>query len=261
MSIPFIVTIFIIGFVGSFLSGMLGIGGAIINFPMLLYIPTVLGVGHFTSHEVSGIVAIQVFFTTIGGVTAYRKSGYLNKKLIIYMGISVLCGSLIGGFTSQYMSEMIINLIYGVLALLAVLLLFIPRKGIDDGTLVEVDFNHLLATSLSFIVGIAAGIVGAGGSFILVPIMLSILKIPIRMTIASSLAITLISSIGTMFSKLVTGQFSLGPAFILIIASLIASLLGASAGKKVNTKILQLIMGCVITLTAIKIWFEIFSHI
>lgn len=92
MDISFMITIFLIGFVGSFISGMLGIGGAIINFPMLLYIPVVLGVGHFTAHEVAGITAIQVFFATIGGVLAYIKGGFLNKTLIAYMGISILIG-------------------------------------------------------------------------------------------------------------------------------------------------------------------------
>ena len=75
MDINFIITIFTIGFIGSFLSGMLGIGGAIINYPMLLYIPVILGVGHFTSHEVSVITAIQVFFATLGGDWAYRSGG------------------------------------------------------------------------------------------------------------------------------------------------------------------------------------------
>ncbi|MEC0777543.1 sulfite exporter TauE/SafE family protein, partial [Bacillus licheniformis] len=39
MDISFILLIFFIGFIGSFMSGMLGVGGAIINYPLLLYIP------------------------------------------------------------------------------------------------------------------------------------------------------------------------------------------------------------------------------
>ncbi len=93
----FIAVIFLIGFVGSFISGMIGIGGSIIKYPMLLYIPPLFGLVAFTAHEVSGISAIQVFFATIGGVWAYRKDGYLNKKLIGYMGVSILIGSFIGG--------------------------------------------------------------------------------------------------------------------------------------------------------------------
>ena len=257
MDIAFIITIFLIGFVGSFISGMLGIGGAIINFPMLLYIPALLGVAHFTAHEVSGITAIQVFFATIGGVLAYRKSGFLNKTLIAYMGISILIGSFIGGFGSSHMPESGINIVYGILALLAVIMMFVPRKGIDDIPLDQVKYNKWLAALFAFIVGVGAGIVGAGGAFLLVPVMLTVLKIPTRMTIASSLAITLISSIGSVSGKIATGHVEILPSIIVVIASLIAAPIGANIGKKVNTKILQIIMGILILATAIKTWIEI----
>ncbi len=61
MDFFFIIIIFLIGFVGSFISGMVGVGGSIINFPMLLYIPPLFGIIAFTAHEVSGITAFQVF--------------------------------------------------------------------------------------------------------------------------------------------------------------------------------------------------------
>ncbi|MDK8643016.1 sulfite exporter TauE/SafE family protein [Niallia taxi] len=257
MDITFIVIVFVIGFVGSFISGMLGIGGAIINYPMLLYIPVMLGVGHFTAHEVSGITAIQVFFATFGGVLAYRKGGFLNKGLIIYMGISILTGSLIGGLGSTHMSENGLNIVYGVLALIAVFMMFVSKIGIDDMSFQQVKFNKWLASLLAFIVGIGAGIVGAGGAFLLVPIMLVILKIPTRMTIASSLAITLISSIGAVSGKITTGQIPVLPAFIMIIASLIASPIGVHMGKRVNTKVLQSTMVILILATAVKTWMTI----
>lgn len=257
MSIGFMMTIFLIGCVGSFISGMLGIGGAIINFPMLLYIPVALGVGHFTAHEVSGITAMQVFFATIGGVWVYRKDGYLNKILIAYMGSSILIGSFIGGIGSTHMPESGINIVYGILALIAVIMMFVPKKRIDDISLDQVKFNKWLAALLAFVVGIGAGIVGAGGAFLLVPIMLVVLKIPTRMTIASSLAITFISSIGSIFGKISTGQVEFLPSLIIVVASLIASPLGANAGKRANTKALQIIMGMLIFATALKIWIDI----
>ncbi|MCY8721255.1 sulfite exporter TauE/SafE family protein, partial [Bacillus sp. S10C12M] len=43
---------------------------------------------------------IQVFFATLGGVWAYRRSGFLNKKLILYMGSSILIGSVLGSYFS-----------------------------------------------------------------------------------------------------------------------------------------------------------------
>lgn len=257
MDWTFIIVLLLIGFIGSFMSGMVGIGGAIINFPLLLYIPPLLGFSAFTSHQVSGISAVQVFATTIGGILVYRKGGYLNKTIILYMGISVLVGSFIGGFGSNLLPEYGINIVYGILAIAAVILMIVPKKGIDDVERDQIHINKWLAAILAFIVGISAGIVGAGGSFLLVPIMLTILKIPTRVTIASSLAITLISSIGVTVGKVSTGQVSYLPAIIVVIASIFAAPLGAKIGRKMNTKGLQIILGILIGATALKIWIGI----
>ncbi|MCZ2259520.1 sulfite exporter TauE/SafE family protein [Sporosarcina sp. G11-34] len=256
MEFSFIVTIFLIGFFGSFISGMVGIGGSIIKYPMLLYIPPILGMAAFTAHEVSGISAIQVLFATISGVWAYRKSGYLNKTLILYMGTSILVGSFIGGYGSNILAEGSINLVYGVLATIAAIMMFVPKKGLDDISIEQVKFNKWLAAGLAFVVGIGAGIVGAAGAFILVPIMLVVLKVPTRMTIASSLAITFISSIGSTIGKVVTDQVLYGPAAVMIVASVLAAPIGAKLGQKTNTKVLQWLLALLILGTALKIWID-----
>lgn len=107
------------------------------------------------------------------------------------------------------------------------------------------------------IIGIVSGIVGAGGGFILVPVMLTVLKIPMKFTIANSLAITFISSIGSTSGKIITGQIVMLPAIIMVIASVIAAPLGATLGKKMNNKVLHNILAILILLTAIKIWVDI----
>ncbi|MGM8215753.1 sulfite exporter TauE/SafE family protein [Bacillaceae bacterium W0354] len=256
-SLLFIIIIFLIGFAGSFISGMVGIGGSIVKYPMLLYIPPLFGLMAFSAHEVSGISAVQVLFATIGGVWAYRKGNYLNKSLIIYMGISILLGSLIGGYGSRFLSGNSVNFVYAILATIAVIMMFVPKKELDDQPLDQVTFNKPIASSLSFIVGIGAGIVGAAGSFILMPIMLLVLKIPTRMAIASSLAITFISSIGSSIGKIATGQVLYVPAIIMIIASLIAAPMGVQVGKKVNTKVLHWILSVLILASAINIWISL----
>lgn len=260
MDLMFILTLFLIGFFGSYISGMVGIGGSIIKYPMLLYIPPLLGLAAFSAHEVSGLNAIQVFFASISGVLAYRKGGYLNKDLIIYMGSAVLIGGLIGSFASNGFSETTINFVYAILATIAVIMMFMPKSN-DDGItdMSQVRFNKTLAFTLALIVGVAAGIVGAAGAFILVPIMIVLLKIPTRMTIASSLAITFISSIGTTIGKIATNQVLFWPALIMVLASIIGAPLGARSGKKMNTKYLQWLLAGLILASAIKIWFELFD--
>lgn len=257
MDLTFIIVVFAIGFVGSFLSGMLGVGGSIIKYPMLLYIPPLFGLVAFTAHEVSGISAVQVLFASIAGVWAYRKGGYLNKQLIIYMGGTILIGSLLGSYGSSHLSEQTVNVVYGILAVIAAVMMFVPKKLVDDMPLNEVTFNKPLAAILALTVGIASGIVGAAGGFLLVPIMLTVLHIPTRVTIATSLAVTFISSIGSSVGKLVTGQVDYLPAFIMIMASLLAAPLGAKIGKNMNTRVLQAILAFMIAGTAVKIWFDI----
>src|SRR5699024_1641677 len=117
MSLELVLVLLLVACVGSFLSGMLGIGGAIVNYPLLLFVPVAFGFEGFSPHEVSGIVAIQVLFSTLIGVLSYKKGGYLNKGLIFTMGISILVGSFIGGYFSSFFPNDVINFVYGILAL------------------------------------------------------------------------------------------------------------------------------------------------
>ncbi|MFC4767202.1 sulfite exporter TauE/SafE family protein [Effusibacillus consociatus] len=257
MTIGLIITLFLIGFVGSFISGLVGIGGSIIKYPMLLYIPPALGVAAYTAHEVSGISAVQVFFATISGVLALRKEKVINYKLVAYMGVAIIIGSFIGGYGGKFLSGAAINLVYAVLASIAAVMMFVPKKGIDEIPLEKVEFNRTIAIISALAVGVASGIVGAAGAFILVPIMLLVLKIPTRMTIASSLAITFISSIGSTAGKVLAGDVLFWPSVIMVVASVLAAPVGAKLSTKVNTKLLQGILAVLIVGTAIKIWTDI----
>ncbi|GAA4850706.1 sulfite exporter TauE/SafE family protein [Paenibacillus vulneris] len=257
MDWTWILTIFAIGFLGSYISGMVGIGGSIINYPMLLFIPPLLGFAAFSPQEVSAISAVQVFFASMMGMLVHRKGGHLHKLLVIYMGISIIVGSFLGSFISNLLPSSVINMVYAVLALIAAIMMFLPKKGSEGQEASQVAFNKPVAVILAIIIGMVSGIVGAAGAFITVPVMLVVLRIPTRMAIASSLAISFISSIGSMAGKLMGGHMLLIPSIALVAASLIASPLGAIVSKKLNTKILQWILAGLITATVIKIWISI----
>lgn len=64
------------------------------------------------------------------------------------MGISILIGSFIGGYGSKLMSEGTINVVYGILAALAAIIMFVPKKGIDDIPLDKVIFNKWLVSRI-----------------------------------------------------------------------------------------------------------------
>lgn len=250
-----------LGLIGSFFSGLLGIGGAIINYPLLFFVPSWLDVAYFTSQEVSSISMFQVFFASLAGVLAFRKkngkaSPLVHKGLVKDMGISILAGSLLGGFMSKYLAGESINLVYGILAVIAVILMVIKNKGREEAA-GEISYNRMIAIPSAFVVGIVSGIVGAGGAFILIPIMLTVLKIPTRVTIASSLAIVFISAIGGVLGKLTTGYIPILPGLFTIAGSVLGAPLGSMISAKINVKYLRYGLIVLISLTAIKIWISI----
>ncbi|MDQ0242817.1 putative membrane protein YfcA [Bacillus fengqiuensis] len=257
MALSFLLTVFVLGFMSSFLSGMLGIGGSIVLYPLLLFVPPALGFTGFEAHDVAGIGAIQALAASSAGLLAYRGAGFLHKSLIMYMGSSVLVGGLIGSSISSVFTEWTINVIYAFLATAATVLIFLPKKGKEDIPLEDIRFPVFKTSALAFLVGMSAGIVGAGGAFLLVPIMLIVLRIPTRVTIASSLAVTFLSSIGTTIGKAATDQVLWTPALCIVLASMMASPIGAVIGKKTDTKSLQMVLALLIMATSIKIWFDI----
>jgi len=255
--VAWILTLFVIGFVGSFISGLVGIGGSIIKYPMLLYIPPSLGFIAFTAQEVAAVSAVQVFFATLAGIFAYRKGNFINRKLVLYMGIPIMIGSFLGGYGSKFFPDHVINLTYAVLALIAAVMMFMQKKGDHVNDLENLRFNKGVASISAALVGVLSGIIGAAGAFITVPIMLVLLKIPTRVAIASSLAITFISSIGTTVGKVMGGHLLWIPSVVMVGASVIASPLGAKIGKKMNVKVLQWILAGLITATVVKMWIDI----
>ncbi|MBP1157042.1 MULTISPECIES: sulfite exporter TauE/SafE family protein [unclassified Paenibacillus] len=254
-----IITLFAIGFIGSFISGMVGIGGAIIKYPMLLYIPPAFGLIAYTAQEVSAISAVQVFFATLAGIFAYRKGNFINKRLVLYMGVPIVIGSFIGGYGSKFLPDSAINLTYAIMALAAAIMMFLPKKGVESEDHSQLRFHVPIASISAVVVGTLSGIVGAAGAFITVPIMLVVLKIPTRVAIASSLAITFISSIGSTVGKVMGGHMLLIPSIVMVVASILASPIGSKVGQKMNVKVLQWILAGLITATVIKIWIDILT--
>ena len=144
------------------------------------------------------------------------------------------------------------------MALVAAVMMFMPKKETEQGRLYRCSAStqplrgHCRGTWVFL-----SGIVGAAGAFITVPIMLVVLKIPTRVAIASSLAITFISSIGTTVGKVMGGHMLADSVPGDGVASMIASPLGAKLGKKMKVKVLQWVLAALITATVIKIWVDI----
>jgi len=55
VTVALAVLLFGLAFCGAFVSGLVGVGGAIVMIPLLYYVPPLVGVGELSIREVAGI--------------------------------------------------------------------------------------------------------------------------------------------------------------------------------------------------------------
>jgi uncharacterized membrane protein YfcA len=245
------------GLVG-FLSGLLGIGGGIIMFPLLLYAPPILGLSELPVKSITGLTMVQGFFAALTAMFYYHRNALVHRPLVLTLGLSLLLSSLAGSFLSKWLPDGPLLVVFGVLALIAAVMMLIPRSYTrDELTEKEVLFHRFSAVGLGLVIGFAVGLVGQGGAFIIIPVMLYVLKIPLRMALGSTLAIGLFSSSAGLVGKAVTGQVPWLLALPLLAGAVPAARYGSVVGRRTRTPLLRWLLAAIICATAIKVWMGI----
>ena len=249
MDISTVIMMLLIGVFGGFISGLVGIGGAIIIYPAILLLPPLFGVPAYSAYIASGLTSSQVFFSTLSGSLKARKKTEFSSPLVIYMSGGMITGSMLGALLANLFNAAFVNTIYIIIALIALILMFINVKP----NLNQSSFNKPLLVMVGLFVGIISGIVGAGGAFIIIPILLVLFKLPMNMVVANSIVIAFISSIGAFIIKLIQGYIPLENALFLIIGSIIFAPLGLKLGKKVPSFVQKWIISILIIIAIIQI--------
>jgi hypothetical protein len=251
-----------LGFVGSFVAGLLGIGGAIIMIPLLLYAPGVLGLGAMDMKVVAALSMVQVFFASAVGAVAHGVHGSVHRELAISAGASAALGSLLGGIGSRWVSSWGLLLTFALMATLGAGLMWAAPAERDGDDSPKPDAQRLSrpwAAAVGLIVGAMAGLVGAGGAFLLIPLLITVLKVPTRLTIGSSLAITAWTASAGFLGKLVTAQIPLGPAVVLVLGGLPGIALGEWVSRRTRVPMLRGLLTVLIALVALRIWIDVFT--
>jgi hypothetical protein len=111
--------------------------------------------------------------------------------------------------------------------------------------------------AVTLTVGIAAGLVGAGGAFLLVPLLLVVVRVPIRVTIGSSLAITALAATAGVAGKLATHQVPLVPSLLVALGAVPGAQVGALASGRLSGAALRRVLLAVIVLTGVRVWWDV----
>jgi len=119
MTITQIIILAVIGLIAGIFSGSLGVGGAIIVIPALVFF---LGL---SQHQAQGTsLAFMIPPVTLLAVINYWKQGYVNWKYALILALMFFIGAYIGSVISVNIPEKILKKLFGTL------LLFVAAKMI-----------------------------------------------------------------------------------------------------------------------------------
>ncbi len=131
MSLAFAATLALLGGLGGFAAGLLGFGGGVVMFPLLFYVPPLLGLESIDAKTVAGVVVAQVFFSTLIGGTAHWRRGRVHSGLTVAAGTASAAGSFLGGVVSKWFSEWFLLFLFGVVTFFVGAIMFLPGPPAD----------------------------------------------------------------------------------------------------------------------------------
>ncbi len=270
------------GFVG-LLSGIFGVGGGFLMTPLLMMFgipPTVAAasdsnqiVGASTSgslaHMRLGNVDVPMgTMLLIGGVVG-GTIGVQVIKLLKAMGnadflISITYVIMLGGVGGYMFWESLQGLKKGKQPV-AVEEPAAPAKTSPKKSLLKrlplqykfaksgCEISLLLPVIFGVLVGVLAAIMGVGGGFIMVPVMVYLLRMPMHVVVGTSLFQILFTCINVTVMQAYTNQTV---DFVLAVLLLLGSTLGAQAGtavsKRLNADQLKIMLASLVLLVCVK---------
>lgn len=257
MDLAYYATLFGLGLLGGLLSGLVGIGGGIVMFPLLLYVPGALAFPVLSVKAAASITSIQSLLGAISGAIAHHRHRRVYFPLARDFGGSMAVTSLLGSLASTRVSENFILVLFAVLAVIAAILMFMQRPEVQEPEVEEGGYHYSRwrAWGLGAGIGICAGIIGQGGGFLFVPVMMAFLGAPLRLAIGTALAVGVASSAAVVAGRIGTAQIPWLLTAVTVSGGVLGAQLGSEWSQRLPRRILRAILAVAILLTAIKmVW-------
>ncbi len=251
---PIVGLLVVLGFGGAFVAGLVGVGGAIVMIPLLLYVPPLFGLGTLDIHTVAGITIVQVAAAAVSAVAGHRS--HVDRRLFVAVGGPMIGGSFLGGTVSAGLDPIVLRGVFATLACLAATVMLGLRDRLPETSTARTP--HLtLAALIGGGVGVLAGLVGAGGAFVLVPLLVHGLRVPLRTVIGTSLTVVAAAAVAGLVGKALTGQVDWPLAAALVAGALPAGRFGAWVSHRTRSGWLATGLGLLTGAVAIRMWLEL----
>ena len=267
-----------VGVIVGFLSGLVGVGGGFLMTPIMMTIgvpPTVAA-----ASDTNSVIA-----TSSSGMAAHFKLGNVDLKLGCVLSLGGLTGAQIGVriiklLRSMGNADLAICITYVVvLGTVGAYMFYESLQTLRRGSIQPSAVSHT-ATSPSFlrrlpfqmsfprshvqhsvivpfllcmVVGILAAIMGVGGGFIMIPMMVYLLRMPMHIAVGTSLFQILFTGAGLTLMQAVTNHtVDLVLALLVAIGSTVGAQLGARMAKILRGEQLRIVLATVVLIVTIK---------
>jgi uncharacterized protein len=273
-----------LGGVVGLLSGIFGVGGGFLMTPLLIMMgipPTVAAASD--SNQIVG--------ASTSGTLAHFRLGNVDFK----MGLLLLLGGIIGGtFGVQIIkilrqlgnADFLINITYVLMLGLIGGYMFVEslqamrkiereKPAPKESAYVKfmnflpfqmefqrsgVKLSLLMPLLLGILVGILAAIMGVGGGFIMVPIMVYLLRMPMHVVVGTSLFQILFTCVNvTIMQSWENHTVDFVLALLLLIGSSLGAQLGTKIGRKLNGEHLKILLASLVLVVMVKMLYGLLA--
>ncbi|MFN7993919.1 MAG: sulfite exporter TauE/SafE family protein [Bryobacteraceae bacterium] len=250
-----------------FLGALTGLGGGVVITPALVLL---LGVD---LRYAIGATLVSVIATSSGAAAAYVREGFSNIRIGMFLEIATTTGAVMGAFFAAFIPASALAVIFGVVLLYSAWASSRPHpSAAGDGPADPLATRLRLAGtypsaqgrknyrvsrvkpgfSLMFVAGALSGLLGIGSGALKVIAMDQIMRIPFKVSTATSnfmIGVTAAASAGVYLHR---GYIDPGLAMPVVLGVLAGSITGARLLAGAATKTLRLVFGLVVGALALE---------
>ncbi|WP_369720595.1 MULTISPECIES: sulfite exporter TauE/SafE family protein [unclassified Bradyrhizobium] len=263
-----------------FVSGMFGIGGGFLMTPLLIFIG-------ITPAVAVASVASHIAASSFSGALTYWRRRAIDPALASVLLCGGVTGTALGVWTFTQLRalgqlDLMIALSYVVLLGTVGSLMFseglralmrtrrgaVPPRRMHNwihGLPLKMRFKRskiylsvIPVVVVGLVIGFVGAIMGIGGGFILVPVMIYLLRVPTATVIGTSMMLTLVTMLFATLLHAVTNHLvDAVLALILMVGGVTGAQFGARAGQKIRGEQLRLLLGLLILSVGIRFAVEL----
>jgi uncharacterized membrane protein YfcA len=156
-------------------------------------------------------------------------------------------------------------MIYLGSVILALILFYLKRNNNNDNDLVaavqkipaRIDYFKIIPVALA--AGFSFGILGIGGGFLYVPLLILLFDLPLKIAIGTSLMIVLFNAVPGIIGKVLSIEFDIFLGISVAVGAIIGSRIGTYVNRKINEKVIKIVFTLLLIVIIARVGWDLYT--